>query len=172
MNSHWSIKSFKSEHLLTEIVESAISFFDQFFTIKSFEKIIFSLILSNRNLSFCSDTCTVKSFWFDHFYWDRRIKNLSFCQLNTFCSSNSRIIRSFSSEDRRICKSNFVFILIMIEASFFRSSKMSFRVSSSQQHSQESRASSSIESKTSFSILLKRIRRNDVDVKIINLYVA
>jgi hypothetical protein len=60
----------------------------------------------------------------------------------------------------------------MIEASFSRSSKVSFRVSSSQRQSQESRASSSIESETSSSILLKRIRRNDVNNEVINLYIA
>jgi hypothetical protein len=60
----------------------------------------------------------------------------------------------------------------MIEASFFRSSRASFRVSSSQRQSQELRASSSIESETSSSILLKRIRRNDVDDEVINLYIA
>jgi hypothetical protein len=60
----------------------------------------------------------------------------------------------------------------MIKAFFFRSLKISFRISSSQSQSQESRASSSIESETSSLILLKRIRRNDVNDQVINLYVA
>jgi hypothetical protein len=63
----------------------------------------------------------------------------------------------------------------MIEAFFFRSSRISSRVSSSQRQlreSQEFRASSSIESETSSSILLKRIRRDDVDDEVINLYIV
>ncbi len=58
----------------------------------------------------------------------------------------------------------------MIEAFFFRSLKVLFEVSSSQ--SQKSRASSSIESELRSSILLKRIRRNDVDDQVIDLYVV
>jgi hypothetical protein len=62
MNSHWSIKFFRSDHLLIEIVESAISLSDQFSAIRFFEKIIFLLRSSNRNLFLCSNICTVKFF--------------------------------------------------------------------------------------------------------------
>jgi hypothetical protein len=84
MNSHWSIKFFKSDYLLIKIVESAIFLFDKFFTIKSFERIISLLKSSNRNLSLCVNNCTVKFSWFDHLYWDHRIKDFFFCQLIFF----------------------------------------------------------------------------------------
>ncbi len=63
-------------------------------------------------------------------------------------------------------------MIILRNYRFINSNARRLRYSSSQRQSQESRASSSVEPKTSSSILLKKIRRDDVNNEVINLCVV
>jgi hypothetical protein len=145
MNSHWSIKFFRSDYLLIEIVESAIFLFDQFFTIRSFEKIISSLKSSNSQ--FLS--------LFKQFVQSNLSNSIIFIEIIELKTSffvnlifiTNQILESYNHLCLKIVEfanQIFFFILIMIEASFFQSSKTSFQVLSSKWQWQQSRASSSI----------------------------